>query len=531
MQAYRSWAELRPTIDFMRTIEPGSETSTRSKYTFIEESNRKIKSLSQDTNAAVEERIKHLNIEIENLDKPFPRYALLKGKPMEIDLWIKEQTKRSAYQEERRILIYIKDKQNFEKWKENQAEKIEEIGQNHRKIEREIKLLDEIIKKRKEESILPPIPGTERYKAIKSMEEDRRINVKKTHELKRDREKLIDESRKPPEPVSLTINDLNTLHITNKLKEELNYIEEKYKDNYLGKLDSFLANEDGNWKAALIIVATALLLKLSIKFAFFYILAPIASRSRSKPFLSVPGNYIHSNTSLLINPSSSSCTISVDEATEVFVHPQYLQSTPMGCSAKTKWILNTSIPFSCIAAGLSGLTHIRAKKKEEVTVLSTTDPFSEVALLSIPENTSITLLPRYIVAVRQNINRPLFISRHWRVFSLHAWLTLQFRYLVFHGPVSIAVKGGRGVRVELAEEGRSLNPATTLGFSAGLRYESRRCETFYAYLSGQKPLLNDSFAGPNGYYIYEEMPHQGKGGVMNRNMEGLLDAMLKPFGI
>ncbi|MCK7502947.1 MAG: hypothetical protein MZV70_01815 [Desulfobacterales bacterium] len=33
-----------------------------------------------------------------------------------------------------------------------------------------------------------------------------------------------------------------------------------------------------------------------------------------------------------------------------------------------------------------------------------------------------------------DMDRPMQITRHWRLGSLSAWLTLQLRYIVFHGP-------------------------------------------------------------------------------------------------
>jgi hypothetical protein len=32
------------------------------------------------------------------------------------------------------------------------------------------------------------------------------------------------------------------------------------------------------------------------------------------------------------------------------------------------------------------------------------------------------------------------IARHWRLRSLSAWLTLQLRCIVFHGPAKLTVK-------------------------------------------------------------------------------------------
>jgi hypothetical protein len=92
-------------------------------------------------------------------------------------------------------------------------------------------------------------------------------------------------------------------------------------------------------------------------------------------------------------------------------------------------------------------------------------------------------------------------------------------------------KGCRAVRVEAAEDGRSLNPAAIMGFSANLRCTSRRCETLFGHLSGRQPLLNDSFAFGDGYYVYQEMPYEGRGSLLGSGLQGLLDGALKPLGI
>jgi hypothetical protein len=174
---------------------------------------------------------------------------------------------------------------------------------------------------------------------------------------------------------------------------------------------------------------------------------------------------------------------------------------------------------------------MRSRSAQTVVVSSTEDPLSEVALLSIPDGSSLVMLPRHIVGVLQARNRPLRISSHWRLFSPHAWLTLQLRYFVFHGPVTLIVKGCRGVRIEAAQAGRSLNPATMIGFSPNLSYASRRCETFFAYLSKKQALLNDSFASDRGSCVYQEMPFQGRGGAARHRLEGRVEAVLKLFGI
>jgi hypothetical protein len=113
-------------------------------------------------------------------------------------------------------------------------------------------------------------------------------------------------------------------------------------------------------------------------------------------------------------------------------------------------------------------------------------------------------------------------------------LTLQLRYLAFHGPCKLILKGCRGVRAERPEPGQSrlINQAATLGFSANLDYRNTRCETFVAYLRGKEDLFNDLFAGGPGWFVYEEMPAAGRRtGMAGRGLEGVIDAFLKAFGI
>jgi len=140
--------------------------------------------------------------------------------------------------------------------------------------------------------------------------------------------------------------------------------------------------------------------------------------------------------------------------------------------------------------------------------------------------------PHRLIGVVQPQAQPLKITRHWRLGTLNAWLTLQLRYLVFHGPATLVVKGCRGVRVERADQGRSINQAATIGFSANLAYSTLRCETFGAYLMGRQELFNDHFGGGPGFYVYEEMPHGGaRTGLFGRGLEGFSDSVLKVLGV
>lgn len=104
------------------------------------------------------------------------------------------------------------------------------------------------------------------------------------------------------------------------------------------------------------------------------------------------------------------------------------------------------------------------------TVSAVRDPFAEVTVVVLSDGASCVLQPRALAAVVQPIGQRLRVTGHWRLLSLNAWLTMQLRYLVFHGPARLVVQGGRGVRVERAERGRIFGQDQVVGFSSDLAY-------------------------------------------------------------
>lgn len=292
------------------------------------------------------------------------------------------------------------------------------------------------------------------------------------------------------------------------------------------------------YQAAFIILISAILTPIGIKIFFYYFLAPLAAKR--PPICILPsvtgvlGRHTPDSEEILDQTriSAVSIKLTVDSTQELLLHPEYLQSSSLHGKSDTKWLLDWSCPLSSFASGMVALTRIRSDSNETVVVSATKDPFSEVALLTLTEGDGMVFQPRSLIGVLYQKGLPVKISRHWRLGSLHAWLTLQLRYLVFHGPAILIVKGCRGVRLEKAGSGRRINQAATMGFSANLHYSTSRSETFVPYLFGEQELFVDSFTGNSGIYVYEEMPNYGKkSGITGKGFEGLTDSLLKVFGI
>lgn len=283
----------------------------------------------------------------------------------------------------------------------------------------------------------------------------------------------------------------------------------------------------GKLKTAAFILLGIVLTPYLIRLLFYFVLAPIAQR-RASIRLRVPGGGIAIP---LAAPSTTSVAIRLTCAEELLVRRDHLQSMPANETARTRFVLDRRHPFTSLATGLTFLTRLRGGG-DATNVSAIRDPIAEVTVLTLPDGATCVLQPRALAAIAQPIGRPLRVTSHWRLFTLGAWLTLQLRYLVFHGPARLVVKGDRGVRVENARHGRVFGQHQLVGFSSDLAYSVTRTETFWPYLLGRETLLKDKVEGGGGVLIIEEAPMAGRGANgRRRGLEGAVDAGMKLFGM
>lgn len=288
---------------------------------------------------------------------------------------------------------------------------------------------------------------------------------------------------------------------------------------------------------ALSILVSIIFSPVLIKGLFYYVLAPLASkriRLVVSPEVSGAVSGIDNSGSPIQSGACSgksiSVTPSIDE--ELLIHPEFIRTMADAPTKETKFVLNNRLLLTSFAAGMFSLTRLAGDGKSSYTLATKDEPFIELALLSIPAGSGFVIYPRYLVGVIHPKNQPPVITSRWFLGSPAAWLRLQFRYLVIHGPVKLVVKGCQGVRVEAAGQGSSINQANVIGFSGNLAHSVTRCEPFIPYLQGKQDLYNDHFSDADGYYVYEELAYGGKkGGIFGKGLEGLVDSLLKLAGI
>jgi hypothetical protein len=276
---------------------------------------------------------------------------------------------------------------------------------------------------------------------------------------------------------------------------------------------------------ALVALVAITLAPFAYRTLAYFVLAPLAGRwppLRFAPAGAQPPQPV-------ATASAISVSLTLGPREEALVRQDYLQSSSLAGAKRTRWLLDRRYPFTSLASGMRFLTAIRGDG-ERVTVSAVKDPFAELAILSVPAGAACVLRPSALAAVVQPLGEPVRITSHWRLFSLPAWLTCQWRYLAFHGPTRLVVKGGRGVRIEPAERGRIVGEGQIVGFSTDLAYAVIRSETFWPYFFGREALLKDKVEEGGGVLLIEEAPLAGRNGL-RRGFTGFVDALLKVGGV
>ena len=266
-----------------------------------------------------------------------------------------------------------------------------------------------------------------------------------------------------------------------------------------------------------------------IRTLFYFVLAPLAARRPAMKISATQGFTPAGEGSRI---SAVSRTVTLAPGHDMLIRPDYCQSQPAGVVVTTKLLFNWHSWLTSLAARLWMLKRLRATHPADIVVSAIVDALDEVAFLEMAPGEALVLQPRALVGMIYPGGQRPVIRSHWRLGTLHAWLTLQLRYLAFEGPATLIVKGCRGVRLENAAGGRTISQEATLGFSANALYGTVRADPFIPYLRGRQPLFHDNFTGAHACYLYEEVPRNARLHGQPRNpLEVLLDTGLKAFGI
>ncbi|MGA3007603.1 MAG: hypothetical protein ABSE59_06900 [Opitutaceae bacterium] len=220
----------------------------------------------------------------------------------------------------------------------------------------------------------------------------------------------------------------------------------------------------------------------------------------------------------------------------LWVKEAFLQEVDDGLWRHTRILLDWRLPVTCLACGLFDLVALRntrAGRELHVTFARNDETPMELALVSVPDGSSLVLRPSFLQAVILSRDTRLRIRRHWRFFHWRSWIGAQFRFFEFAGPCRLLVAASPGLRVErLAEREGPTRPIRrakrdmAIAFTPSLDFGLVRAERFMAYFRNVDPLFDDGFSGA-GLFLCRRLPAEGTRKFWSKGWGRLL----KIFGI
>jgi hypothetical protein len=305
--------------------------------------------------------------------------------------------------------------------------------------------------------------------------------------------------------------------------------------SYVEELETWL---DKNWLEQLMsLVKTQLLYALWV--VLLAILTPLLFRAAiwigagMGRHLSGITLFPDSNPDILVTDSSKNCRVDLTVGTELLLPIGYPLGKLDGLECDTQPIrLFLSKPLISMASGMYLLDRVITQTGgTAMLTVPENDPSASLSVVELREGSCLVLRPRYILGVIQDCGRPLTITGHYRIFSSASWLTGQFRYIVFHGPGKLILKGGHKVIVEPVQSGLESNRHLTIGYTANLKYSAIRRSGFWSFVFGYSYLGGERFAGQSGVVLSSATAITAQ---VNRSAKGLppwLDSIRNVLGL
>lgn len=281
---------------------------------------------------------------------------------------------------------------------------------------------------------------------------------------------------------------------------------------------------------AFLILLALIVVPFLWKVLAYYLVAPVVQNSQPISLEDQPAEAAK----ISVTPSHPAQRLHLNQGEVLLTRVDYLQGSMGSFEKNTKWLMDWRYPFSSLAAGLCIMTKIHNPSEQggDVTLSTQEDATEELAVVEIPKGVSLVFRPNFLIAVCHPADNPPRIHSKWVFRKLHAWVNLQFRYLIVDGPTRLVFSAQRGIQVENVSEsalGRRVNTRLVVAFTPQLDYLPRRAETFIAYLWGKNALFDDYFQG-EGTVIQQQVTG-GKKNPIARFWESIFGAIGKAFGI
>ena len=245
------------------------------------------------------------------------------------------------------------------------------------------------------------------------------------------------------------------------------------------------------------------LIPMVTRVGWFYTVAPMVS-------LAKPTRLAHSSQRLGLtssplltcSTSTKKLDVTILPNESLFVRAACLKSYDAKTKKRTQIAWKIRSPFISYSAGLWELTRVDGGTDgAKVSLWSGEDADRQLVCIELRDHPGLVFRPRHLVGL---IHEPaaLNLRKQWRLGHLHAWCTLQLRYIVLEGTGRAVFWALGGIEAVSPAGGKQcVSQDSVAGFDSRLDYSVRRNETFWPYLRGKEPLFDDCFEGSEQYLV------------------------------
>lgn len=311
----------------------------------------------------------------------------------------------------------------------------------------------------------------------------------------------------------------------NVLQQQITRTQQQIEDSFATPLGRAVVVVQANWRTGLLIGVGVLLLPWLTRFVWYFLIAPFATRA--PPVQLIPVGDDEQKVTFDCSTAVKRLPVTIPSHASLYARAACVKEYDVNASKRTELIWNWSAPLISYAAGLWELTRVDGGETGcEVSLWSGEDADRQLVVVDLVNHPGLVFRPRHLVGLVHEPGK-LHLRRKWRLLSLHAWCTLQLRYILLEGTGQVVLWALGGVEAESPIAGdRCINQASVAGFDGQLQYSVRRNETFWPYLRGREPLFDDCFAGEFAYLVAVA----GGQGTRTIGLDGWLDSVLGVVG-
>ena len=309
------------------------------------------------------------------------------------------------------------------------------------------------------------------------------------------------------------------------LRRQINLTQQQIDDSLATPLGRAAVVVQSHWRTGLLVGLGVLLLPWLTRCIWYFLLAPLASRAPPVQLISPRDD--RQQVQFDCSAAVKRLPVTVPPQASLYARAACVKEYAIGSSKRTELMWNWSAPLISYAAGLWELTRVDGGETGcEVSLWSGVDADRQLVLVDLNDHPGLVFRPRHLVGL---IHQPgmLRLRRKWRLLSLHAWCTLQLRYILLEGTGQVVLWALGGVESASPITGqRCVTQSAVAGFDGRLQYSVRRNETFWPYLRGREPLFDDCFVGESSYLVAVA----GGQGERNVGLDGWLDRVFGVIG-